>query len=221
MNYPYGLLADIWHWLALAIYTGSLLYALRTCPWQRIQPNHVMHAYFGACVALLLLWSIRSDVIPGLDYHYLGATLLTLMFGWQLAFLALSIVLLGLVINGASDWQAYPLNALIMGLFPVWLSHSLYRLVDRRLPNHFFVYIFINAFFGAGLVLLVTLLLACGITLLGGLYNWSELKTDYLPFFPLMIFPEAFITGFLMTILVVMKPEWVYTFDDHRYLNGK
>lgn len=221
MNYPYGLLPDSWHWLALVIYLACLGYTILSCPWQRVQSNNLMHAYFGACVALLLLWSIRSNVIPGLEYHYLGATLLTLMFGWQLAFIALSVVLAGLVINGSSDWQAYPLNALVMGLFPVLGSQSIYRIVDRHLPNHFFVYVFVNAFFGAGLVLFATLLLAGGIMLAADVYGWLEFRQRFLPFIPLMIFPEAFITGFLITIMVVMKPEWVYTFDDHRYLDGK
>lgn len=221
MNYPYGLLPDSWHWMASAIYIPALIYTLIHCPWRRIQNNNVMHAYLGSCVVLLLLWSIRSNVIPGLEYHYLGATLLSLMFGWQLAFIALSIVLTGLVINGGSDWQSYPLNALLMGLLPSMLSYIIYRVVDRYLPNHFFVYVFVNAFFGAALVLVLTLMLATLILMIGGVYAWSELTTQYIPFIPLMIFPEAFITGFLITVMVVMRPAWVYTFDDHRYLNGK
>lgn len=222
MNFPYGLLPEYWHWLALVVYSTALLYTAIKCPWQRIKTTATTtHAYFGSCVALLLLWSIKSDVIPGLEYHYLGATLLTLMFGWQLAFIGLSIVLLGLVFNGGSDWQSYPLNALVMGLFPCLGSYLVYRLVDRYLPNHFFIYIFVNAFFGAALVLVSLLALAMLIMMAGEIYTWEELSSRYLPFVPLMLFPEAFITGFLITIMVVMRPEWVYTFDDHRYLDGK
>ncbi len=221
MNYPYGLLPDAWLWTALVLFSLIFLYTLLTCPWRQIQANNIMHAYLGSCVILLVLWSVRSNVIPGLEYHYLGATLLTLMFGWRLAFIALSIVLAGMVIHGSSDWQSYPLNALLMGLIPSVLSYSLFRLVDRHLPNHFFIYIFINAFFGAALALTTTLLLAMLITLAGGVYNWQALSGDYLPFVPLMIFPEGFITGLLITVMVVMRPEWVHTFDDHRYLDGK
>lgn len=221
MNYPYGLLPETWQWTAIVIYSLVLIYTLINCPWQRIKANHIMHAYLGSCVILLLLWHIKADAIPGLEYHYLGATLLTLMFGWQLAFIALSIVLLGLVLNSGSDWQTFAINALLIGLLPSLLSYLIYRLVDRYLPNHFFIYIFSNAFFGAALVLVGTLMLASLITVLGGVYSWQELSTHYLPFIPLMVFPEAFITGMLLTIMVVMRPEWVFTFDDHRYLNGK
>ena len=101
-----------------------------------------------------------------------------------------------------------------MGLFPIICSHLFYRLIERYLPKHFFVSIFVTAFLGAGLVLAGTLLLATMIVMLGDIYSRQELSSRYLPFMPLMIFPEAFITGFLITIMVVMRPEWVYTFDD-------
>jgi len=221
MNYPYGLLPDYWHWAATLVYALALLLALIRAPWHKLKPTNLTHVYLGSCVSLLLLWSIRSDAIPGLEYHYLGAMLLTLMFGWQLAFIALSIVLMGLVINGSSDWQSYPLNALLLGLFPTLLSHTIHRLVERHLPNHFFVYIFINAFFGAALVLFSTVMLTTLILFVGDIYNWQKLFELYVSFIPLMIFPEGFITGFLITVMVVMRPEWVLSFDDNRYLVGK
>jgi len=221
MNYPYGLLAEHWHWGATLLYALALIMTLFKAPWYKLKPGHLTHVYLGSCVSLLLLWSIKSDAIPGLEYHYLGAMLLTLMFGWQLAFIALSIVLIGLVINGSSDWQTYPLNALLLGLFPTLLSHTIHRLVERYLPHHFFIYIFANAFFGAALVLLGTIMLTTLILLTGEIYNWQKLTQLYLSFIPLMIFPEAFITGFLITVMVVMRPGWVLSFDDRRYLIGK
>ena len=42
-----------------------------------------------------------------------------------------------------------------------------------------------------------------------------------LPFFPLMFFPEGFINGWLMTVLVAFRPHWVYSFADEDYINGK
>jgi uncharacterized membrane protein len=35
------------------------------------------------------------------------------------------------------------------------------------------------------------------------------------------MFPEAFVTGMLITIFVVYHPDWVKTFDDDRYIKGK
>ena len=38
-------------------------------------------------------------------------------------------------------------------------------------------------------------------------------------FIIVMLFPEGFLNGMLMTILVVYRPEWVSSFDDREYLN--
>ena len=221
MNYPYGLLPDSWHWIATVLYVLVLLPTLLTAPWQRFQRPETVHVFLGSCVGLLLMWHITTTQFPGLNYHYIGATLLTLMFGWQLALLAFSLVFIGMMMNGSSDWQSLPLNILVMGLIPILVSHAIYRLVDDKLPNHFFIYVFLNAFFGAGIALVAMIGVASGILILGEVYSFTQLTHDYYPFIPLMVFPEGFITGMLISIMVAMTPNWVSTFDDLRYLNGK
>ena len=221
MNYPYGLLPDSWHWIATVLYVLVLLPTLLTAPWQRFQRPETVHVFLGSCVGLLLMWHITTTQFPGLNYHYIGATLLTLMFGWQLALLAFSLVFIGMMMNGSSDWQSLPLNILVMGLVPILVSHAIYRLVDDKLPNHFFIYVFLNAFFGAGIALVAMIGVASGILILGEVYSFTQLTHDYYPFIPLMVFPEGFITGMLISIMVAMTPNWVSTFDDLRYLNGK
>ena len=221
MNYPYGLLPENWHWIAALLYSLILIPAIASAPWQRFQRTEAVHVFLGSCVALLFMWHITTTQFPGLNYHYIGATLLTLMFGWQLALLAFSLVFLGMAFNGSSDWQSLPMNILVMGLVPILVSHCIYRFVDSRLPNHFFVYIFLNAFFGAGIALVVMIGAASGLLILGDVYSFSQLASDYYPFIPLMVFPEGFITGILITIMVAMTPNWVCTFDDLRYLSGK
>ena len=221
MNYPYGLLPDSWQWIAAVLYGLVLLPTLWTAPWKRFQRPEIVHVFLGSCVGLLLMWHITTTQFPGLNYHYIGATLLTLMFGWQLALIAFSLVFVGMMFNGTSDWQTLPMNILVMGLVPILVSHAIYRLVDGKLPNHFFIYVFLNAFFGAGIALVAMIGVASGILILGDVYSFSRLAQDYYPFIPLMVFPEGFITGMLISIMVAMTPTWVSTFDDLRYLNGK
>ncbi len=36
-----------------------------------------------------------------------------------------------------------------------------------------------------------------------------------------MFFPEAMLNGWIITILVILKPAWVFTFSDEDYLHGK
>lgn len=221
MNLPLDLLPRDWYYLAIGLYVLVLVPALWSAPWERFRKPHTIHVFMGSCVGLLLLWHVTTTEFPGLNYHYLGATLLTLMFGWQLALLGFSLVYLGMLFNGSSDLLTLPLNILLSGLVPILVSQGIYRLVDRRLPNHFFIYLFLNAFFGAALALLVMIGVAAGLLLLAGSYPAEQLLQQYFPFLPLMMFPEAFITGMLTAIMVVMKPGWVGSFDDIRYLQGK
>jgi uncharacterized membrane protein len=48
----------------------------------------------------------------------------------------------------------------------------------------------------------------------------DELSDSALMIIP-MLFPEAFINGALMTLLIVYYPEWVSSFNDDRYLKNK
>ena len=45
------------------------------------------------------------------------------------------------------------------------------------------------------------------------------LAQEYARFLPLLMPSEAFITGMLLSILMVYHPDWVATFNDHRYID--
>lgn len=45
------------------------------------------------------------------------------------------------------------------------------------------------------------------------------LAQEYARFLPLLMPSEAFITGMLLSILLVYHPSWVATFNDHRYID--
>ena len=101
---------------------------------------------------------------------------------------------------------------------PILTSYGLYRLVEWKLPNHLFIYLFINAFFGAALAIGVAVTFSALLLVAAGVYHLDYLLKEYFPFLPLMMFPEAFITGMLTTLAVVFYPQWVLTFDDAKYL---
>jgi uncharacterized membrane protein len=52
-------------------------------------------------------------------------------------------------------------------------------------------------------------------------YSFQYLAADYLPWFALMAWAEAFTTGAAITLMVVYRPAWVATFDDARYLRRR
>lgn len=204
-------------WLAAG---AVLLGVWRRARWVMLTDRDNLNVFAIATLAVLGLWLIKAGVQPGLNLHLLGATALTLMFGPWFALLSLALILAAIALN-SGEFNAFAANLLLMAALPVAISWGLYRLVDRHLPNHLFVYIFLNAFFGAALAVSGVGLASTGFAALAGAYPLTYLLEHYLPFYLLIAWSEAFATGMLMTVLVVYKPEWVATFDDRRYLHNK
>ncbi len=218
MNLVSSHLPAPWLWLFWGLAALLLGLVLRRASWAMLRDARNLNVFLAATVVALGLWQIKTGIKPGLALHMLGATTLTLMFRPLFALLAFALVTL---ILGAwnGDYSAIAANWLLMGALPVGVSWAIYRLVDGKLTNHFFVYIFLNAFLGAAVAILAVGLSATAIAALAGLYPLPYLLEDYLPFYLLLAWAEAFATGMLLTIMVVWRPEWVATFDDRRYLN--
>jgi uncharacterized membrane protein len=206
---------------ASMLYAAVLGLAVRLAPWRRLVENERSNVFFGALVGLLVLWVLRTDVTDGLVFHLSGMTALTLIFGWALAVIGGSLVLLGINLAGLADWAGFPLSAFVEVLLPVTLTQMVLVVVRSALPKHFFVYVFVNAFFTGGVVAVISAYAAALLLVVGGAHGWSEMQDTFFPFFPLMFLPEAFLNGWVMTLLVVFRPEWVRTFRDEEYLHGK
>ena len=221
MNFPAGLFSDAWAFGAFVPLVLAWLWCLRTVSWQRLADAGQFNVWLGAIVVLMLLWSMKAGVRPGLNLHLLGATAMTLMFGRQLAIVGLSFVLLAVTLNGGAGWQAYALNALVMAVFPVLVAFGILRLVERLLPANFFVYVFLAAFLGAALAAMATGFASTLLLFTAGVYPAETLFSDYFPYFLLLGFSEAWLNGAAITLMVVYFPDWVGSFDDRRYLLNK
>jgi len=221
MDFPSGLLPAPWLWGSHLAYALVLLYALYRAPWWHLRGAESLNVLLGACVAAMLVWTLKAGISPGLYFHSLGATTLTLMFGWQFAIIATGVITLAITISGGAGWESYAANALVMGVVPVLVSYGIYAMVDRRLPNHFFIYVFLSAYGGGVLSIVGTGLAAMVLLTLSGVYPLARVTHEFLPYIPLLAFPEGFLNGMLMTGLIVLRPQWVSTFDDERYLRGK
>ena len=221
MDFPVQLFPTTLLWAANALMAFVFLAALWRAPLRRLWNNEFTHVYFGACVLVLLLWNTRVGVLPALNFHLLGITAMTLMFGWAYAVFGVLAVTIGSIISQDGHWVSIGLNALVMGCVPVLVSESLLRLAQRRLPHNFFVYVYINGFLAAGLSILAA-------SALGALLMWLVdpgssrwLAYQYLPFLPLVFFSEAIVNGMIMTAMVALRPGWVASFDDNLYINNK
>jgi uncharacterized membrane protein len=221
VNFTANLFPAAWHWAMLALAAVVAADVVVRTPWRRLRDSAQLNLWLGTSVALLLLWSIRTGLHPGLSFHLLGATACTLMFGPRLAIAAMAVVTAGSAAAGSLDWWSLPINLMVMGMAPVLVSSGILRVVERWLPSHLFVYIFCAAFFGAALAMIATGCLASLLLGAAGVYPGDYLLTEYLPWFLLMAWAEAFTTGAAITLMVVYRPHWVGTFDDLRYLGNK
>lgn len=196
------------------------LCAIRYAPWRPfLASSKLQHVFLGASLALFLMWSFEVGVRPALGFHFLGATVYTLMFGWSLAVIGASLLTVATTFMHG-DWAALAMNALLLGVLPVSVSYGVYFLVHHYLPRHLFIYIFLCAFFnamlaaGAAILALVTLLVVTET------YTFARISSDYLPFAPLYLFPEGLLNGMIVTVLIGVRPDWLKTYDDELYLKS-
>lgn len=221
MDFNGGQLPVFILWAAWVLYGCVALVAVRFSPWGRLRDSEALHVFLGACVALMVLWIIRVDVMSDFHLHLLGVTTVTLMFGWPLAVVAVSLVSLGVLLNGAGGVETFALNVLLTGGIPIVLTSVLLSVTRRRLPHNFFVYVYVNAFLAAGLSILCAVLAGALIIVAGEARSFGWFAYQYLPYLPMMFFSEAVLNGMVMTMLVALRPGWVYSFDDKLYINGK
>lgn len=221
MNLPDTLLDGAWYWTAWAIWVLLFVRSIWRAPWARLKESAQSNLWWGMIVILVLLWSLAAGVKPGLSLHLLGATVFTLCFGPHLAFIGLTLVLAGVTFNGSGGWLSFAFNSLLMAGVGVWASYGILRLAQRWLPRHFFIYVFVNGFFGGALAIMAVGVAATALLALGGAYSVEYLMGEYLPYFLLLGFSEAWLSGMVMTLFVVYRPDWVATFDDSRYLANK
>ena len=190
--------------------------------WRRLAEPSRLNLFLAATVAVLALWQIRTGIKPGLSFHFYGVAALTLMFGFWRATFAGALILLANAAFGRGSWTALGVDALLVAALPAAVSWGLFRLLERRLPNHFFIYVLGNGFFGAALSVVAIGLATTVLMALAGAYSLEYLLSHYTPYATLLIgWAEAFTTGMAITMMAVYRPAWLETFDDARYIRNK
>src|SRR3569833_878598 len=203
-----GLAILVWCWLLLGV-------------WRRLAEPSRLNLFLGATWAVRALWQIRTGGKPGLAFHLYGLAALTLMFGFWRATFSGVLVLLANAAFGHGSWEALGADALLMAALPAGVSWNVYRFVERRLPNHFFIYVLGNGFFGAALSVAVIGVTPTALMALAGVYPLDYLLAKYTPYVLVLIsWAEAFSTGMAVTMMAVYRPAWLETFDDAKYIQN-
>lgn len=211
-------------WLAL---TGLVLLAAITAwnlwgaPWRLLRDNRLQPLYSLSVGLLTGLWALTVGGLDHLEFHLLGLTTLVLIFGWRLAMIAGASALLIQAAVGLQDWITLGINGLLGVVLPVILADRLHGLIYHQLPRHFFVYVMVAAHFSSMLVIAAVILSNATLLWLLGVHEWDRIVGDYLIFMPLVLIPEGFLNGAIMSLLILLRPEWVRSFDDRDYIDGK
>ena len=181
--------------------------------------HHLSHAHFHTqyCLATFLFGGIQD----GLSFHLLGMTLLCLMFEWQFALIAASLLVAIATRLGPAGWEAFGLNLLLMGALPILFSRIFLYLCQRWLPHNYFIYVFLNAFLAGGLSILLAASASAWLQYSAGVQPAGSIVKNFLQILPLLMFGEAFLNGGAMTLVVAYRPQWVATFHDRWYVRGK
>jgi len=224
MTFPVDVVPLVWLWVFNLMFALVFVQSLRHAPWDYLRDRHDGNILFASIIVVWLIWQLRTTIPgnPGLEFHLLMATSVTLMFGWGFAFLVICAVQLLMTFQGAAAWASFTAVALVNGAIPIAVTVLVYELARRWLPRHFFVYIFVCCFLAGALGMLASRLTGMAVLLSGDDYTVFQLQADgYFMMLPITMFPEAFVNGALMTMLVVFRPHWVGSFRDSQYLKGK
>jgi len=220
MNLPAGLLPS---WLLLFSTLGALMvcgWAIKQERWPTLSQAQ-MTSWLCCSVILLLTWQLKAQIHAGLAFHILGGTALTLIAGSYRALLSLAVLLAIDLGFGHGDIASWGLSFWLIGVLPVLTTQLILRFARRYFSPNFFVYIFVNCFAAGAVTMWIFGLVNCSLLFLVTAYSAQFLFEEMLPIYFLMGWPEAFMTGLNLTLLVVWRPEWVHSFNDRVYLQKR
>ncbi|HET7772806.1 MAG TPA: energy-coupling factor ABC transporter permease, partial [Burkholderiaceae bacterium] len=170
-------------WLLAGMAVLLLFHGMVRAPWKQIAATSASHAWLVAAIVLALAWQLRVPLPGGGAMHFLGVTLIALMFGPHLGTLTVGLAALFSIYLGTGRFETFGLTVLLTAAAPCWAMHSLLRATQRYLPRHLFVYLLVIGLFGSALVLALTSALQLGVhaALLGG-HSAEALIEQALPY---------------------------------------
>ncbi|HYD60409.1 MAG TPA: energy-coupling factor ABC transporter permease [Noviherbaspirillum sp.] len=196
-----------------------LLINARAADWRRLTAPGAFSAWCFAIIVLPMIWRFSVPLPAGPMLHLAGLPIFVLMFGCRLAMSGAALSVIVYTIAFDAQWANLGMNLLLLAIAPAYCGEALMRATERFLPRHMFVYLLGNGFFGTMVMLAFLNLLSLGVY--QALVATTAVGLDALAYMLLLSWGESFLTGFLLTMFTVYRPEWVLTFDDEVYLRGK
>lgn len=204
-------------------------------PWHALRHRPLQHPWLAAMALLPWAWWAQALLPSGMGFHFSGACLLVLMFGWPLAVMMMQVIGLlaalvslgveGMLVTVLSDAAAALAwidahgagiagQVLWSGIVPSTFALGLGLGTRRWLPHHLFVYILGRGFFST--LLAITFTAALGA--MAGRTPPGLQTSDWMLGHWLLAWGESMATGMLVAIFVAFRPQWLLTYSDRRYL---
>lgn len=214
MNVDPALLHPGLPWLLGVVLAPLLAASAWRADWHLLAERGRVHVYGVSLVCILALWQMRAGIGAAPQVHLVGATYLTLMFGWRLALLGLAGVSAASAVVSGSGLAGACVDALLFGAVPASLSWLLGRATVRWLPRNPFVFILVDGFLGAALVLAASGAISAAVLYLGSTLAPERLLDDYLMVFLLLPYAEGFVTGAVLAWLSMFYPDQVRAYRE-------
>ncbi|MDR3419238.1 MAG: hypothetical protein P4L83_23925 [Nevskia sp.] len=207
--------AAVWGLSLLQI--AVLALAGRLLPWRPLAGVPArLHLLGGAFLFLFGLWGIHARVHPLFGIHPLGVTTVTLLLGAPLALWVGTLAQLADLALRGGVTSLLLADSLLNVSLPVAMTAMVLRLAVRHGPRNLYVYLLGVGFLGGGLSMLAVCLCTLLLIALGG--HLSSLEGWPPAMVLLLMFPEGFVNGALVSLFAVYVPGWMKTFDDRHFL---
>lgn len=192
-----------------------------------LQPR--LRNLFLSCIVLLAVaWNIRAhlpnsniDNFIDLSFHFFGASLLVALFGFWSAITLLFIVALVGVFGLSGDLVEASRHYIVVSVTPAILAYGVIQAVHRFLPKHLFVLILGNGYLAAFMSTFITGVMIYLLQLLFDINSFGS--SDPLGWFLgllILSFMEGSLSGMLLAILLVYRPQWVSTYQEDVYMSA-
>lgn len=203
--------------LEVSLLFVAVFVALMMRPWRMLEGGDLLSPLMGTLVVLPWIWAIPGLQTMPLPLQLSGACAVTLMMGWPLAILVLTIVavLSSLITN--AEFSVLVTQLFWHGVLPATLALCVGAVIRRWAGTNLFVYILGRAFAGTIACTFISSALAQfagyelpnirpGLSLIG---HW------------LLAWGDGFMTGILAAIFVAYRPQWLATWSDRLYLQRR
>ncbi len=199
-----------------------LITATVTAPWRQLAAKPIrQHMWLGGIIVLGFSWHLLSvKATPGLVFHPMFITTLYFLFGGRLTFISAGIALLLTQLLANAPLMNWGLNYLIGVVIPTLTIACVLFIINKIRQQNLFIYMLGGGFFGSILSVVTTGTMGFFTIWLIAPYYFESIQNN-IPMFFVMIFPEGFCNGAIISTATVLNPNLLKTYDDEFYLQRR